>query len=64
MALEALNISQNKSCEAVFAFRYQFGAENHVILHPSIKKLGKSWDIYVIVYMLQFLCCYQEKIVI
>jgi len=59
MVLEALNISQNKSSELVFAFEYQFGAENHVILHPTIKKLGKFLDIYVIVYMLQFLCCYQ-----
>ena len=62
MALEALNISQNKTFEPVFAFRYQFGAENHVILLPSIKKLRKFWDIYVILYMLQFLCCNQEKI--
>ena len=45
MALKALNISKNKSSEPVFVFRYQFGAENYVILHPSIKKLRKFWDI-------------------
>ena len=49
MTLEVLNISKNKSSEPVFVFRYQFGAENHVILHPSIKKLRKFWDNYLCV---------------
>ena len=63
MTLEVLNIFKNKSSEPVFVFRYQFGAENHVILHPSIEKLKKFLDIYEILYMLQFFCWYQEKIV-